>query len=221
MAMGNKEREGKGKDCRRLQQLGPNAYVGWRTGLLAYLRDSLEGNEVVEHRTSLLLAVVARLPLSPRCGLEGHSKQITTKLADYLGNFPSSCLSTEISFSDAQLLLDLQCKRCNEENINENEKNDKFCKRRRRNVMAIWDNIFHLDRDGFAMEQESAAIPKGYALQDSTLKIMYHKLVDHSSDTISEFETFAHSLSIFARLVEDSSVYGFVVKQLLSHNFPS
>ncbi|VBB25785.1 unnamed protein product [Acanthocheilonema viteae] len=226
MATRNKK-QGEGKGCERWRQLGVNAYVGWRTGLLACLRDSLEGNEVNKPRTSLLLAIVARLPLNPHCGLEGHSKQIAAKLAGYLGNFPLSCLSAEISFSDAQLLSDLQCERCDEEeNINENEQGGrKFCKRKRRNIMVIWDNIFHLDRDGFAVEQESAVTLEepptvSYILEDATLEIMYYKLVGHSPDIKSEFEIFAHSLSIFARLVEDSSVYGFVVKQLLSHDFP-
>ncbi|CAG9531538.1 unnamed protein product [Cercopithifilaria johnstoni] len=227
MATRNKKQGGEGKHCERWQQLGLNAYVGWRTSLLAYLRDSLEVNETVESRTALLLAIVARLPLNPCCGLEGHSKQIAAKLGSYLGNFPSSCLSAEISYSDALLLSDLQCERCNEqENIKENEKGDsKFCKRKQRNFMAIWDNIFHVDRDGFAVEQESAAILKGsiavnYALEDATLEIMYYKLVGHLPDIKSEFEIFAHSLSIFARLTDDSSIYGFVVKQLLSHDFP-
>ncbi|VDK63343.1 unnamed protein product [Onchocerca ochengi] len=226
MAMKN-EKKGEEKGRQRWQQLGPNAYVGWRTELLAYLKESLKGNEITETRTRLLLAMVARLPLNPRNGLEGHSKQIAEKLADYLGNFPSSYLSTQISFSDAQLLLQLPCERCDEDkNIREDEKDDnKFCKRRQRNVIAIWDNIFHFDEEGFAMEQESATIVRGfpktnYALKDTTLKIMYNELVGHSTDTISEFETFAHSLSIFARLVQGSSIYGTVLKQLLSHNFP-
>uniref|UniRef100_A0A1I8ESI0 Uncharacterized protein n=1 Tax=Wuchereria bancrofti TaxID=6293 RepID=A0A1I8ESI0_WUCBA len=174
--------------------------------------------------------------------LEGHGKEIAAK-SNWLiiwGN--SHRLFAEISFCDAQLLSNLQCDRCNEEeNINENEKDDKFCKRKQRSLVShsffflffvlesaailnkgipikkngVWDNIFHLNQDDFTVEQESAAI-----LKDSTLKIMYYKLVDHSPDAISEFETFVHSLSIFARLIEDSNIYGFVVKQLLSHGFP-
>ncbi|EJW85656.1 hypothetical protein WUBG_03434, partial [Wuchereria bancrofti] len=94
--------------------------------------------------------------------LEGHSKEIAAKLADYLGKFPSSFLFAEISFCDAQLLLNLQCERCNEEeNINENEKDDKFCKRKQRSLMVVWDNIFHLNQDDFTVEQESAALLKG------------------------------------------------------------
>ncbi|KAM3728768.1 Lysosomal-trafficking regulator [Dirofilaria immitis] len=226
MAMRNEKREGEEKRCKKWQQLDPNAYVGWRTELLAYLKDSLDGNEIADSRTRLLLAIVARLPLNPRCGLEQHCKRIVEKLTDYLGEFSSTYLSNELSFSDAQTLSDLQCKRCNEgENINENEKNDnKSCKRKQRKIKTIWDNIFHLDPEDFAVEQKSAVIFKGfsstnYVLKDATLKIMYHKLVGHSPDTVSEFETFAHSLSIFARLVEDSSIYGFVLKRLLSHNF--
>ncbi|MCP9257414.1 Lyst protein [Dirofilaria immitis] len=191
-----------------------------------FVVDSLDGNEIADSRTRLLLAIVARLPLNPRCGLEQHCKRIVEKLTDYLGEFSSTYLSNELSFSDAQTLSDLQCKRCNEgENINENEKNDnKSCKRKQRKIKTIWDNIFHLDPEDFAVEQKSAVIFKGfsstnYVLKDATLKIMYHKLVGHSPDTVSEFETFAHSLSIFARLVEDSSIYGFVLKRLLSHNF--
>uniref|UniRef100_A0A0R3RRK8 Putative neurobeachin homolog n=1 Tax=Elaeophora elaphi TaxID=1147741 RepID=A0A0R3RRK8_9BILA len=227
MATRNKKREQReGKSCKRWQQLGLNAYVGWRTSLLACLRDSLEENEAIDSRTSLLLAIVARLPLNPQCGLEGCSKQITAKLADYLGNFPSSRLFAEISSSDAQLLLSLQCERCDKENIIENEEDDgKFCKRKGRYVMAILDNVLHLDQDGFAVEQESPAILKGsltvnHKLEDATLKIIYYELIGHLPDIKSEFEVFAHSLSIFARLVGDSSVYGFVVKQLLSLDFP-
>lgn len=71
-------------------------------------------------------------------GLEGHSKQIASKLAEYVGNFPLSSLCAEISFSDALLLSNLQCERCNEEgNNNENEKDgSKFCKRKRQNVVS-------------------------------------------------------------------------------------
>lgn len=65
MATKNKKQE---KGCEQWQQLGLNAYVGWRTSLLAYLRDSLEGSETIAPRTSLLLAIVARLPLNPHCG---------------------------------------------------------------------------------------------------------------------------------------------------------
>lgn len=69
MATRNRKRkDGEEKDCKQCQQLGPNAYIGWRTGLLTCLRDSLERNEVIESRTSILLAIVARLPLNPRCG---------------------------------------------------------------------------------------------------------------------------------------------------------
>ncbi|VDO74304.1 unnamed protein product, partial [Onchocerca flexuosa] len=136
MAMKNEKQEGEEKGRKRWQRLGPNAYVGWRTELLAHLKDSLEGNEITELRTRLLLAIVSRLPLNPRSGLEGHSKQIAEKLADYLKNFLSSYLTAQISFSDAQILLELPCERCNEEeNISEDEKDDnKFCKRRQRNV---------------------------------------------------------------------------------------
>lgn len=67
MATENKKR-GEEKVCERWRQLGFNAYIGWRTTLLAHLKDSLEGNETVEPRTSLLLAIVAHLPLNPHCG---------------------------------------------------------------------------------------------------------------------------------------------------------
>lgn len=62
------EKKGEEKGRQRWQQLGPNAYVGWRTELLAYLKESLKGNEITETRTRLLLAMVARLPLNPRNG---------------------------------------------------------------------------------------------------------------------------------------------------------
>ncbi|VDK72163.1 unnamed protein product [Litomosoides sigmodontis] len=225
MAAENKKQGGEEKGCERWQQLGLNAYAGWRMTLLAHLRDSLErSDETVGSRTSLLLAIVAHLPLNPHCGLEGHSEQIAAKLATYLGNFPSSCLSTEISVSDALSLSNLRCERCNEEeNMESEEESSKFSERKQRNIMAIWNNILQLDRDGFAVEQESEAILAGssaanYVLEDATLEVMYCKLVGHSPDIKCEFEIFAYSLSIFARLVENSSVYGLVLKQLLSHD---
>lgn len=77
------------------------------------------------------------------------------------------------------------------------------------------------NKSGLKVKYFIGSLATNYVLEDATLKTMYYKLVGHSPDIISEFETFAHSLSVFARLVEDSNIYGFVVKQLLSHNFPS
>uniref|UniRef100_A0A915PKC0 Lysosomal-trafficking regulator n=1 Tax=Setaria digitata TaxID=48799 RepID=A0A915PKC0_9BILA len=223
MELENERREKRiGKGC----EIGPDAYVGRRRGLLASLRDSLQENDISEPRTSLLLAVVAHLPLSPRCGSKRYNEQISVKLADYLKNFPLSHLSVEIPFCDAQLLSSLQCERCNEENFDNDKRNsEKIFRRRQQNFTTVRDKIFHRDQQNFTMGQESVAILQdpstvNYGLDDATLKIMYCKLVGRAPNPSFEFETFAHSLSVFARLVEDSSVYGFVLKHFLGYNFP-
>ncbi|VDN01686.1 unnamed protein product [Thelazia callipaeda] len=198
-------------------------YLGWRRPLLEYLKNSLEEVTRVDSRTALLLAIVARLPLNPRSGVQEHCKKIAAVLGNDLLNVPWSCLYSEISSSDEKLLSELQCSRCKEieEEYEEDEKSRRICKKERKYTVTVRDNVFHLDSDGFVVEEkvDLSVVQKvtDNIWKDSTLKLIYFKLIGRPPGCISEFETFAHSLSIFARLLGDGNTYISVLQNLLAN----